>query len=408
MRLYLKLAWRNIFRNTRRTVIAGIAIGIGLAAMIFVDALVIGMKNSMIHSATASFLGEGQVHREGFRNTLEVERTIVHADTTLQRIRNDSIVAHATPRTMSYAMLSSPSNLSAVSMVGVEPKTESFLSQVDDAIVEGAFFEGDSPRNLVIGRELAEILEVGLGDRVVMTTAQAETGDLAQELFRVSGIFALNIESMDKGMAFVRIDKAREMLNLPGGVHEIAIQFTDPAYGSNEDLPFWARYTRDGNVAIGWTTLLPQLDAALQISDFSTYLIGIILFGVVALGIVNTLFMSLYERMFEFGVMRAVGTSPFSMGRLVMFEAAALALLSIGFGIVLGFVVTLIVGHTGIDYTGIEFAGATFREPLYPVMKLDQYVRLPIFVFILTTLVGLYPAWYAARLKPAEAMRRSL
>jgi ABC-type antimicrobial peptide transport system permease subunit len=117
--------------------------------------------------------------------------------------------------------------------------------------------------------------------------------------------------------------------------------------------------------------------------------------------------MSLHERMFEFGVMRAVGTSPFAIGRLILFEAGALAVVSILLGIVLGYAVTAITASTGIDYSGIEFAGVTFRKLLYPEMRLEQFVRFPIWVFIFTTIVGLYPAVYAARMKPADALRRS-
>jgi ABC-type lipoprotein release transport system permease subunit len=407
MWMQTKLAWRNIFRNKRRTAIAGIAIGIGLASMIFTDALIIGMKENMIQSATGSFLGEAQIHRKGFRETYEVEKTIVHPDEVMQELRQDSLVAHATARVMSLGMLSSPSDVSAVTMVGVNPSTEQYLSQIDETLIKGHYFAADNERALLIGNELADLLQVELGDRVVLTVAQAGTGDLSQEMFRVSGIFHFNVEEMDKGMAFIRIGKARDMLGLDGAVHEIAINFTDPSIARQSNNPFWARYSTNGNEAVGWPVLVPQLEAAFEMSQFSTYLVGIILFSVVALGIINTLFMSLHERMFEFGVMRAVGTSPFAIGRLILFEAGALAVVSILLGIVLGYAVTAITASTGIDYSGIEFAGVTFRKLLYPEMRLEQFVRFPIWVFIFTTIVGLYPAVYAARMKPADALRRS-
>ena len=134
----------------------------------------------------------------------------------------------------------------------------------------------------------------------------------------------------------------------------------------------------------------------------------LILFGVVALGIINTLFMSLHERMFEFGVLRAVGTRPFSIVQLVIFEAGSLAVLSIAMGCILGFAVTLISAQTGFDYTGIEYSGVTFRKLLYPVLRIRQFIEYPLWLFLFTVLVGLYPACYAARMTPAGAMRRSL
>lgn len=407
MWIHLKLAWKNIFRNKRRTIIAGIAIGIGLASMIFTDALIIGMKKNMTQSATASFLGDAQIHREGFRETYEVEKTIVHRDEVMRQLHEDKLVEHSTPRVMSLAMLSSPSDVSAVTMVGVEPSTEQNLSQVDEAVIEGDYFADDNERALLIGDELADLLQVELGDRVVLTASEAGRGDLSQEMFRVSGIFHFNIDDMDKGMVFIRIGKAQDMLNLSGAAHEIALVLTDPSVARKSDHPLWKRYSQDGNEAVGWPILLPQLEAAFQMSDFSTYLVGIILFSVVALGIINTLFMSLYERMFEFGVMRAIGTSPFAIGRLILFEAGALAVVSILLGVCLGLVLTAITASTGIDYSGIEFAGVTFRELLYPVMKVDQFIRFPIWVFIFTIVIAMYPAVYAARMKPAQALRRS-
>ncbi len=408
MRLYLKLAWRNIFRNKRRTFIAGIAIGIGLAALIYTDALVVGMSRNMVRSATASFLGEGQIHRQGFRETLEVDRVIEGSSEILAQLETDDAIAEFTPRVMTFSMISSPANVQAVSAVGVEPSTELKMSQIDDALVEGEYFAGDGQRDIVIGRELAEILEAGLGDRVVLTAAQAGTGDLAQEMFRISGIFFFNMPEMDKGMVFVRLDKAQQMLNLGHDVHEIALGFNDDQIARDRGHRFWSDYSQGDNEALGWIDLVPQLEAVLEISNFSTLMIGLILFSVVALGIVNTLFMSLYERMYEFGVMRAVGTNPFSMGRLVVFEAGALALVSIVLGLILGLIVTFWSSQIGIDYGGIEFAGVTFRELLYPELQTRQFILFPACVFLFTVLVSLYPALYAARLKPAEAMRRSL
>jgi ABC-type lipoprotein release transport system permease subunit len=407
MSLFLKLAWRNIFRNKRRTYITGIAIGVGLASLIFVDAVIIGFEKNMVRTATASFLGEGQIHGDGFRELLSVETTIEDLDGVVESLGREEIVDRFTVRTMSFGMISSPANLSAVSMVGIDPETEPHLSQMDDTLIEGTYFEGEGERDLVIGSKLADLLEVGIGDRVVMTTAEAHTGDLAQEMFRVSGIYHFNVPEMDGAMAFVRIEKARAMLGLPGEAHEIALKFIDPQFGRDKDAPFWTRYSEGANEAIPWPVLLPQVEAYFAISWFSTLFTGLIIFGIVVLGIINTLFMSLHERMFEFGVIRAVGTRPTAVARLIIFEAASLAVVSIGMGIAIGLLVTWLVGISGIDYSGIEFGGVTIREPLYPVMKPYQFILYPALVFVFTTLIGIFPAVRAARMSPADAMRKS-
>ena len=405
--ILIKLAWRNIFRNKRRTIIAATAIGIGLAALIFVDALMIGMADNMVRTATGSFLGDAQIHRAGFRDVQEVSLTIQALDEVTEGLAQEGIVEHFTQRVLAPGMITSPANVSAIALVGVHPPTEKFLSQIDDAITEGVYFEGGSPRDIVIGAKLAEILEIGLGDRVVVTVAQAETGDLSQEMFRISGIYYFAGEEMNAGMAFVQIEKAREMLGIGNAAHEIAVKFTSLAYSQDPALPFWEAYSQHGNEALSWTELMSQLTAILEMTKISKYIMGVILFFLVVFGIINTLFMSLYERMFEFGVLRAVGTRPFGMARVILFEAGALAIVSIGLGAILGFVLTAVFAHVGIDYTGIEMTGVTIQEFIRPIMKVEQFIIYPVWLFIFTIIAGLYPARHAAKISPATAMRRS-
>jgi len=404
----MKLAWRNILRNKRRTLIAGIAIGVGLGAMIFTDALMIGMKDNMIESATKSFLGEGQIHRQGFRLTQEVEKTINNLDEIVSNLEKEKAVDRYALRTVTFGMITSPANVSSVMVYGIQPRAEVYLSQIDDVIESGNYFEGEEEREIVIGSGLAELLEVGLGDRTVITVTQAQSGDLVQEMFRVSGIYHFNVKEMDTGMAFVRLSKAQQMLGIGKEGHEIVLKFQEIRFATKKNNPFWSKYSGDQNEAVSWTVLLPQLEAILGIFWISLLVMGIILFGIVAFGIVNTLFMSLYERMFEFGVIRAIGTRPSGVRRLILLEAGALSVLSITLGVLLGTVVTLIFANVGIDYRGIEIAGTSIHEMLYPVIHIQQYVIYPVAVFFFTLFIGLYPATVASKIQISRALRKSL
>ncbi len=405
--ILIKLAWKNLLRHKRRSIIAATAMGIGLAALIFADALWLGMEHNMVKTATASFLGDGQIHREGFSDEQAVDLTINQLDAVVANLRREGIVAHFTLRTFAFGMITSPATVAAVNLVGVEPSTERYLSQIDDAIIEGAYFEGSNLRDIVMGEELVERLEVGLNDRVVVTMAQAGSGDLSQEMFRVSGIYRFADEGMNSGMAFIRLGKAQQMLALGAGAHEIALKFIDSISAEDQNLLFWKTYSQGGNKARSWTEVLPEVQAMFEMSKFSKYIMGFVLFGVVVFGIVNTLFMSLYERMFEFGVLRAIGTRPFGMARLILFEAGALAVLGIILGTIFGFCVTLIFSTIGIDYTGIEMMGITMQELIYPEMRIQPFIFYSIWIFVFTIIAGLYPARYAAKMSAATAMRRS-
>lgn len=408
MRLTLRLAWRNVLRNKRRTFIAGIALGVGLASLIFSDALVIGMKTAMIRQLTQSFLGEGQIHARGFRELNDIENTVKNLKGVIADLRADSRVAFFSERVKSLAMISSAANNRSIQLLGIDPGQEKNLSKVDEAIVEGSYFRGQSAYDIVIGSKLASDLEVAIGSRVVVTVAEAHGGDLAQELFRVSGIYRFGSREMDAAAAFARLEKAQQMLAIGNSVHEIALDFTDPAIAQNQNNSFWFEYSRDGNEALGWPQLMPQMAATFKLTDVSLYVTGLILFGVVAFGIINTLFMSIYERIFELGVLRAVGTRPLRIGEMVVFEAGFLAIFGIGMGIVLGGIVTGIISRTGIDYRGIEFVGLTIQDYIYPYLRPYQFLFYPFWLLVLTMLTGLYPAFYASRIAPAEAMRRSL
>ena len=292
--------------------------------------------------------------------------------------------------------------------VGIDPESEKFLSQIDEAVQEGSYFEGDNERDIVIGSELAELLEIELGDRIVVTVAQAETGDLSQEMFRISGIYHFNIKEMDVGFAFARLPKTQEMLGIGSSVHEIAIKFKDMTFALEKDSPFWERYSEFDNEALSWTEIFPALNLIFGMLGITMVILGAILFGIVAFGIINTLFMSLYERLFEFGVIRAVGTRPGGVRKIVLFEAGSLSVVSIFMGTVIGLALIFLFKKIGIDYRGIEFAGTTITEMLYPVFNIRQFIIYPLATFLFTVLVGLYPAIVASKMSMSDALRKSM
>ena len=309
--LLARLAWRNIFRNTRRTVLAGLAIGVGLAARIFVDALMIGMNESMIRSATDTFLGQAQIHADGFRATSQIEKTIRNPRQLVDHLRREEAIAAYAPRTQFFGMVSSPANVGAVVVYGIDPTLEDGVSKIRQAVTDGAYLEPGTRGRILLGSRLADLLEVTVGDRLVLTATMAETGELVQEMFRVGGVFRFGVRTLDEGVAFIPLAQSQELLGLEGHLHEIALRFAHIGMASDQSLALWERCRRHGNEALGWRALLPELDAALSLSQFSMYRVGVVLFGVVALSIMNTLVMSLYERTLEFGVVRAVGTRAF-------------------------------------------------------------------------------------------------
>jgi putative ABC transport system permease protein len=408
MKILLKLAWRNILRNKRRTFLSGLAVGIGLASMMFVDGLFTGMLDSMVRTATDTFLGQGQIHAKGFTDTLEVEKTIKHSRQLLKDLSSEEVITHFSPRTASFSMLSSAGGVQSVMLYGIDPDYERDISMVDDAITKGAYLDNSKKGLILIGSKTAETLEVDVGDRVVVTVAQAHTGELSQEMFRVGGIFHMGIREADSGLAFIDLKSAQNILGLKDEVHEIALSFKSLEMAGDPTLPFWKKYSKNGNKAIGWKEMVPQLNSVIEMSHISTAITLFLVFGIVGLTIMNSLFMSLYERMFEFGVLRAIGTRPIRMAAIILLEALSLSVISMIIGLIIGFGVTKYFSVHGIDYTGIEFAGVTITNLIFPVFTFEQYTLYPLLTIAFSLLAALYPAVFAAKLTPARAMRRSL
>ncbi|UCG77386.1 MAG: ABC transporter permease [Nitrospirota bacterium] len=408
MKMLIKLAWRNILRNKRRTFLSGLAVGISMASMMFVDGLFTGMLDSMIRTATDTFLGQGQIHAEGFTDTLEVEKTINGSDKVIKDLAGENIVTLYSPRTASFSMLSSAGGVQSVMLYGIDPATEKDLSMVDESVRIGEYLGQDNKGMILIGSKTAETLEVEVGDRIVVTVAQAHTGELSQEMFRVGGIFHMGIREADSGLAFIHLDRAQTLLGLKGEFHEIALSFVTLEMAGDRSLPFWGKYSVNGNDAIGWKEMVPQLESVIEMSYISTAITLFLVFGIVGLTIMNSLFMSLYERMFEFGVLRAIGTRPLRMAGIILLEALSLSIISMVIGLVIGLGFLKYFSVHGIDYTGIEFAGVTITELIFPVFTMEQYTLYPLLTIIFSLVAALYPALYAARLTPAKAMRRSL
>ncbi len=406
--IYLKLAWRNIFRNKRRTFLASLAIGIGVGALIFVDGLLIGWEENMVRTATSTYLGQGQVHHRDYRDTLEVDKTIGNPEILVKRLEANPDILSVTCRTQSFAIIASPRNVQSIMINGINPLTERNISKIDDAIIEGEYLKDTGRDKILIGKKLADILEVEPGDKVTITTAQAKTGNTSQDMFRIGGIFELKIREMDRSMAFIDLERCQKLLGLQQDVHEIPFSFKDINMSRNVNHPVWKLADNPDLEILNWLELMPELKVMLKWLNVSMLIMSCVLFTIVAAGIVNTLFMSLYERMFEFGVLRAVGTRPMNMALLIIFEAGALAVISSVVGSFMGGIMIRFFNRIGLDYSDTEFVNVAIIDRIYPVMETYQFIVYPIGLIVFTMIVGIYPAVHAARMTPSKAMKKGL
>ncbi|PIP93533.1 MAG: hypothetical protein COV37_13700 [Bdellovibrio sp. CG11_big_fil_rev_8_21_14_0_20_39_38] len=402
--MILKLGFRNIMRNKRRSILTGLAVGLGLAAMILVNGFWKGMLANMIDSAVSNYVGHAQIHHRQFGESHEVQYSLDPSSELFQKLKQNTQIEVISKRVIALAMVSSSQeSLNAIAL-GIIPAEEKEISLFDDRILEGHYPENEN--DLMIGVQLQKKLSVQLGDRIVITVSEANTGELNQELFRVSGIFGTGVKDMDEGMILVHQRKLQQMLSI-SGVHEVVVMFSD-LKTAELNAPFINSLSTKDIKAENWQELVPQVVGIAKVTDFSMGIMGIILFILVGQVILNTLFMSLFERSYEFGVLRAIGTKNRELYLMICSEALALSCLSI----ILGMIIALIVGGywsvLGVDYSGVQFGEVTFTEKIFFKFSLEQFTLYPTSLVLFTVLVSLYPAWKIVRIKAAEALHRSL
>lgn len=409
MSLTWKLASRNILRNKRRTFLTVMLLSFTLAALIFTDGFMSSMFDVMIKSSTRLYPGDGQIHQVDYLIERDGEKVIQNVDAHLTKLKNADDIASYTLRAMDFGMVSSTANNLAVQVVGIDAQLEASVSKLALGLQQGEFLQNGGNKNqILIGDDLAELLEVSLGDRLVVSVNNYGTDEIDQRLFRVSGIFSMNSNFLDEGMVFIQLPMMQEMLGIGGAVHEIAFNFYDESKSGMTDLPLWSELSLDDTKAEGWKTLMPELASILEMSQYSLIIIAAILFGVAVLGVINAMFMSIYERTYEFGVVLAIGTRRSSVFALILAEGIVLGLMSLVVGSLLGALINIWVGSVGIDYSAMEIAGTSLAEVIRPANHINQFTVLPFSVFVMTFIACLYPAIHAARIVPARALHKSL
>ena len=405
--LTFRLAVRNLFRNTRRTILTMLMIGFSVSALILVDAITQGMLRSLTDTFTKTLTGEAQVLRAGYSESFDVDLYISNVSDVEALLSRDAAIAATSPRVVTGGMIASSYNVISGMTHGIDPLKETDVSRLDEALVAGEFLRG-SPLEILIGTGMQEILEVDLGDRIVVTTAAADTGELTQALFRVSGIFQFGLRGMDDSFAFINIADAQSMLGMNDAAHQIIVQFRDPDTANlplqlATDLSDWEQ-----TEIYSWMTLNREIASMFEMSSIGTVILGSILFLLVSFGVVNSMFMSVYERIYEIGVIKAVGTRPFEIIRLILTEAFVLGFASCLFGGLLASLVGFATADSGIPLGQYEVSGVALNEAILPVLTPSQFVTYPIYTTLLTMLAAVYPAVYASRIAPSEALRKSL
>ncbi len=398
------LAWRNIWRNTRRSVIIMTSVIVGVIATVLTDTLTRGMIVQILENQIGSHVSYIQIHRQGFNDNPTVQSTLPDADEVMEAVSVIPSVRAYSTRVLTFGLMSSATSSSGVSIVGISPEKERTVTSIASSIVLGEYLSG-LPNEVVIGRELAEKLGVGLGDKIV-GMASAVDGHVGSDVFRIVGLYETFSSEFDKSYVYVPIGNAQTFLSMGSDISEVAIVLDDRAQIDNVKARLRGDLG-DRYEVLSYTDILPLLVLQMNIYQESMGIFYAIIGFALIFGIINTMLMSVFERIREFGVLMAIGMKQGRLFRMIVLEAFFLGMIGTAIGFVLGYLLYLWLAATGIDLSifseGLKSFGV--GAVIYPVMTWDVMANALIIIPLMAVLGSLYPSYRAIRLEPIDAIR---
>lgn len=403
------IAARNLLRNRRRTAITVGGTAFSILAYVFLFGYFDGFGEQLIDSSTRYLTGHIQLERVGFRKDFAPELALDQPDVLLERIRSAPSVTAAAPRVQAQALASTAAKSEGILLIGIDPAAERGVTFIHKTLIQGKALEAGDDRAIMIGRKLADKLRVRLGEKIVVM-AQAASAELGTAAYRVSGIFATESGSFDSAMAFITLPAAQALLGLGSRVSTINIRLEDRGALSQSLAELRRRVVGLGHVFTPWQELLPQVEEMVRLNRVISYIVLAVALLVVAMAIMNTVFMAVAERTREFGVMMALGTPPAAIERMVVYETLVLMVLASLVGYGAGALLVIYFGQHGIDLSGF-FRGYSAIPGLtgivYPKLFVGHISIPAVALFAGSVLVSLYPAAKAARLDPVRAIRHA-
>ena len=403
--ILFRLAWRNLWRNHRRTAIMLMAVVLGTWAMIFMTALMRGMVTEMVRDGISALPGHVQAHHPGYRDDPSIANLIAASDSDLASRFDKADFKQWATRVRVPAVITSEYDSRGVTLLGVDPAHERDLTFVDYDDVEGRFLESVDDRGIVIGRELAGILNTEVGKRIVLMS-QDPDNDIADRGFRVVGLFDANVQSIEEAYVFIGKTTAQNLLRIGDRVSELVVLGDD--YRDVEGVfDKTAALIDDGTKIERWFELDPYLGTMLKVMDGFVFVWIVVIFLALSFGLVNTLVMAVFERVREIGLMLALGMRPINILGQIIVESLLLLAIGLAIGTALAWAAVQPI-KDGIDVSivgeGMDMWGMS--SVLYPELLLSDVILANVVVLVLGFFASLSPAWRAAHYEPIEAITK--
>lgn len=404
--MLFQIAWRNIWRNKSRSLVVISSIVIGVWAGIFILSFAWGLYKNNINESVYKQLSHIQIHHPTFQEENDSKFTIGNTDAFVKSFQSDDRIASVSSRVIATGMVTSPTTASGAKIYGIDPASEITQIGLNESVREGAYFDSGKYNEILIGEKLARKLKVKLKSKVVLTFTNANS-EIVSAAFRVGGIYRSKNISLDEVNVYVQQEHLRELLELkPSESNEIAILIKD-----EEQLDTIKNYSRTlvskGNIE-DWKELSPELGMIIESFNLYTYIISGIILLALTFGIINTMLMSVLERIRELGMLMAIGLNKRKIFIMIMLETFYLTVIGCPIGLLVGWLTVTVLGKTGINIAMFSegLASYGFSSMIYPALDHEKYVIIVLMCLITAIFSAIYPAYKALQLNPSEAIRK--
>jgi putative ABC transport system permease protein len=406
MTILLKMAWRNIWRHRRRTVIIVVAMGLALGMMMMYDGLMDGFNNAIYGNAIRVLGGNIQVHAPGYREKVDSNPLIPLADdkTVVQAALAHPDVIAASRRIQTGGLLSNREGAFTISIIGIEPEVEAPNSLIAENITDGRWLAADDQDSVLIGRGLADVMDVQVGDRITMVGSDVHKQN-RQRTMTVAGIYDLGMPTLEKQTLYISLAEAQALFDLRDQSTEVQITLND--IGQEARVVDALAPTMPGYEVESWDKNYPDLANAVTSKNVVMDIFSVIIEVIAGIGVLNLLLMAVFERTREIGLLGAMGLKPRQIATLFILEGTMIGVVGVVAGVALGIVFNASFGQVGFDYA--SFAGvadymALISGRVYPSLGLGKLFERALTVLIITTLAAWIPAREASRREPAQAL----
>ncbi|MGE0086936.1 MAG: ABC transporter permease [Desulfococcaceae bacterium] len=408
-RMDITMAWRNIWRNRRRSLLTISAIAFAVALLVFMLSFQLGTYETMISSAVKIHTGFFQVQAKEYREKQEIVYTVPDPEAIGRILDSIESVTTYTFRGESFSLASSEERTYGVMVTGIDPLRETGVSNIRKLIRQGEFLSPGDTAQAVIGKILAKNLKVGLGDPVTLL-GQGRDGSVAATVVTVKGIFTSGQDEFDRNAIHIPLSHFQEIYAMGPSVHRIVgmTRFLGDVPAVMETMRKHLKIADTDNhlAVLDWKNLMPGLVQSIKLDLSFGIIFYIFLIIVVAFSIMNTFLMAIFERTREFGVLMALGTTPGRLTRVLLTESVTMTLIGIVAGMTAGCAITLWFQARGIDFGSASELMAQYglSGKMFPKLTLLSAAAGPILVFFITFWAALWPALRVRKLKPVEAM----